>query len=205
MTRKTEHADWAQVIGTYDLKAARGEIRSMLPTKRTSGWHKGGEDRVRLKGLDAAGTVLFDIAVNPLTPSCGAIGDQRLFQELVPVTPALHSVRLVIDGQETHVHFAGSAEPKGRVSLGAPRAGREHRIPIAGDAPAEPSVSYIVQARPEGDTRWHTMAAGLAELTAVDIDINQFPGAAALDVRVLRTNGLETTEVFQERREFGRP
>jgi hypothetical protein len=47
--------------------------------------------------------------------------------------------------------------------------------------------------------------AGLAEPTAVDVDINQFPGAAALDVRVLRTNGLETTEIFQERRQFRRP
>ena len=35
-----------------------------------------------------------------------------------------------------------------------------------------------------------------------DVDINQFDGASALDVRVLRTNGLETTEIFNERREF---
>jgi hypothetical protein len=34
------------------------------------------------------------------------------------------------------------------------------------------------------------------------VDIDQFPGASAIDVRVLRSNGLETTEIFRERREF---
>jgi hypothetical protein len=46
------------------------------------------------------------------------------------------------------------------------------------------------------------MATGLERPDVADVDVNQFPGASAIDMRVLRSNGLETTEIFHERREF---
>ncbi|NBJ10932.1 hypothetical protein [Microvirga arsenatis] len=202
MARKMDYGDWAQIIGTFDLSARRGTILSMLPTKVAFASLEGGEERVRVKGVDEAGAVLFDLAVNPMTVSCGIAGSDRMFEEFVPVTPSLRYVRLFIDGIEVSQYAPGSAEPKGQVELAAPAPGREHHIPLSGNAPAEPNVSYLLQVRPDGDTRWHTMAAGLDRPNVADVDINQFPGASALEIRVLRSNGLETTEVFQERREF---
>lgn len=204
MARKMEYGDWAQVIGTYDLTARRGAILSMLPTKIAFASLEGGEERVRLKGLAENEEILFDLAVNPMTPSCGPRGSDRMFEEFVPVTPSLLYVRLFVDGIETAHFEPGSPEPKGQVELAEPSRGREHHIPVTGDTPAEPNVSYVLQVRPGGDKRWHTMAAGLERPNVADVDINQFAGAAAIDVRVLRNNGLETVEVFHERREFGK-
>jgi hypothetical protein len=200
--RRMDYGEWAQIIGTYDLPARRGTILSMLPTKVAFASLEGGEERVRLKGLGEGDEVLFDLAVNPMTASCGTRGNDRMFEEFVPVTSTLRQVKLFVDGAEASQYSPGTAEPQGQVEFATPLPGREHHIPLSGDVPAEPNVSYVLQVRPEGDTRWHTMAAGLERPNAADVDINQFPGASAMDVRVLRTNGLETTEVFNERREF---
>ncbi|OWK22199.1 hypothetical protein AJ88_15805 [Mesorhizobium amorphae CCBAU 01583] len=98
MERKMEYGDWAQVVGTYDLKARRGTLLSMLPTKVAFASKDGGEDRAHLKGFDENEKVLFDLAVNPMTASCGVQGKDRMFEEYVPVTPALAQVKLFIDG-----------------------------------------------------------------------------------------------------------
>jgi hypothetical protein len=202
VARKMEYGNWAQVIGTYDLEARRGVILSMLPAKVAFASLEGGDDRVHLKGLGENEEILFDLAVNPMTPSCGIRGRDRMFEEFVPVTPNLQYVKLFVDGIETSQYAPGSPKPIGKVELAKPVHGREHHIPLAGDVPAEPNVSYVLQVRPEGDARWHTMAVGLDRPNTADVDINQFAGASALDVRVLRSSGLDTVEVFHERREF---
>src|SRR5687768_257023 len=71
MARRMEYGNWAQVIGSFDLGARRGAILSMLPAKVAFASGEGGEERVRLKGLGEGDEVLFDLAVNPLEPSCG--------------------------------------------------------------------------------------------------------------------------------------
>jgi hypothetical protein len=141
MQRKMEYGTWAQVIGKDDLPARRGAIVSMLPTKVAFASLEGGEDRVRLKGLGENQEVLFDLAVNPLTPSCGVVGSERMFEEFVPVSAGLRYVKLFVDGLETAEYAPGNSQPKGEVKLAEPIQGREHHIPLAGDAPAEPNVS----------------------------------------------------------------
>lgn len=202
MTRKMDYGNWAQVIGAYDLTVRKGEIQSMMPASIAFASLPGGEERVRLRGLDQDEAMLFDLAVNPLTPSCGVVGERRVFEEYVPVTPKLATVRLYIDGVPAADYAPGSPEPRGQLEIAPTRGASPYRLPIEGDVEEEPGVSYVVQARPDGDRRWHTLAAGLLQ-PKVQVDINQFPGAKALDVRVLRTNGLETSEVLHERRVFG--
>jgi hypothetical protein len=199
-----EYGDWAQVIGTYDLAARHGAILSMQPSKVAFASIEGGEDRVRLKGLDENGQELFDLAVNPMTPSCGTPGESRMFEEFVPVQEQLKLVRLYIDGVETAAYAPGRPQPAVKVSLGQPLADKLHRIPIETDAPApvEANVSYLLQVRPGGDSRWHTMATGMDRPDAVEVDVNQFPGAKSLEIRVLRTNGLETTTILETQRVF---
>jgi hypothetical protein len=202
MARKMDYGDWAQVIGSYDLGARSGEILSMLPAKLAFAALSGGEDRIHLKGVDKDQNVLFDLAVNPMTPSCGPVGNDRLFEEFVPVTSALEEVKLFIDGVETSHYAPGSSQPKGTVTLAAPAPGREHHIPLSSDAPREANVTYVLQVRPEGDTKWHTMAADLDHPDAANVDINQFPGASAIEIRILRSDGFKTTPVFEKRQQF---
>lgn len=202
MARRMEYGDWAQVIGTFDLEARRGQILSMLPTKVAFASLEGGEERVRLKGFGPSDQVLFDLAVNPMTTSCGVQGSERMFEEYVPVTAALEYLRLFVDGTEASGYAPGSTPPAPEISFAAPAVEKLHRIPLTADAAPEPNVSYILQVRPEGDSRWHTMAVGLPRPDAADIDVNQFPGASALEVRILQNNGKETSEVFHERRAF---
>ncbi|WP_327440614.1 hypothetical protein [Pseudomonas donghuensis] len=202
--RKMEYGDWAQVIGTFDSNAGRGQILSMQPSKVAFASIAGGEERVRLKGFDADGGVLFDLAVNPMAPSCGNIQSSRMFQEFVPIHNQLKEIRLYIDGGEAATFAPGMAQQHIKLSLGKSLAGKLHRIPIEVDGvpPAEANVTYLLQVRPEGDERWHTMATGMDRPDAVEVDINQFPGAKALSIRILRTNGLTTTTVLETRREF---
>lgn len=202
--RKMEYGDWAQIIGTFDLVARRGEILSMQPSKVAFTSIEGGEDRVRIKGLDEDGEVLFDLAVNPMTPSCGNTGTSRMFEEFVPVPDQLKVVRLFVDGAEAAIYAPGMTQQHLKLSLGQPLVGKQHRIPIEADGapPIEANVTYLLQVKPEGDNRWHTMATGMDRPDAVEVDVNQFPGAKTLEVRVLRTNGLATTTVLETTREF---
>lgn len=202
MARKMEYGDWAQVVGKFDLEAGTGAILSMLPAKVAFSSLDGGEQRVLLKGLAEDQSMIFELAVNPLKPSCGVTGSEFMFEEFVPVTPKLQDVKLFINGNEVANFVPGAPEPKGQLTLGAALENRLHHIPLDGDVPAEENVSYSLQVRPEGDTRWHTMAAGLNKPSMADVDINQFPGAAAIDIRVLRTNGLETKEILSENKKF---
>ncbi|MGF6513016.1 hypothetical protein ABH912_000482 [Pseudomonas sp. BT76 TE3572] len=202
--RKMEYGDWAQVIGTFDLATRRGEILSMQPAKVAFTSIEGGENRVRIKGLDEDGKVLFDLAVNPMTPSCGNTGTSRMFEEFVPVQEQLKVVRLYVDGAEAAIYAPGMAQQHLKLFLANPLADKQHRIPIdaEGAPPIEANVTYLLQVKPEGDKRWHTMATGMERPDAVEVDVNQFPGAKALEIRILRTNGLATTTVLETRREF---
>ncbi len=202
--RKMEYGDWAQVIGTFDLANRRGEILSMQPSKIAFTSIESGEDRVRIKGLDEDGTVLFDLAVNPMTPSCGNTGTSRMFEEFVPVQEQLKVVRLYVDGAEAAIYAPGMAQQDLKLFLGHPLDGKQHRIPIDTESapPIEANVTYMLQVKPDGDKRWYTMATGMERPDAVEVDINQFPGAKSLEIRILRTNGLATTTVLETKREY---
>jgi hypothetical protein len=202
MARKLNYGDWAQVIGTYDLASRSGSILSMLPANLAFESLAGSEDRVRLKGVDEQEKVLFDLAVNPLRPSCGPVGTTVMFEEFVPVTDRLRYVKLFVDGVETSHYAPGTPPPTGSVDLANPVAGREHHIPLSSTTTVEPNITYILQVRPDGDTRWHTMAAGIDRPDEANVDINQFPGASAIDVRILQSNGFQTTTILEKRHEF---
>jgi len=202
MTRKMEYGDWAQVIGTFDLGARRGAILSMLPTRTAFASLEGGEPRVRLKGLSASEAELFDLAVNPLKPSCGPVGPEQMFEEFVPVTPELAEVLLFIDDVRAAAYQPGRVATPAAIALSAPNPSKPNRLPLHSEGAPQTNVSYVLQVRPDGDRRWHTMATGLAQPSIGDVDVNQFPGAEALDIRVLQTDGLATQEVFQTRRTF---
>jgi hypothetical protein len=202
MARKMEYGDWAHVIGTFDLAAKRGTILSMQPAKVALTSTVGGEEHARLKGFDAAGKVLFDLAVHPMRNSCAVQSNERMFEEYVPVQDALTTLKLFVAGVPASEYAPGRPSPPKSIKMGAAAPQSLHRIPLESETPPEKNVTYTVQVRPQGDERWHTMGVNLPTPAVGEIDINQFPGAAALDIRVLQSDGITKKEVFRDRREF---
>ena len=193
---------WAQVIGSYDLEAKTGSIKSVQPTTLAFTPLEGGEDRVHVKGFGAGKSALFDLAVNPLRISCGDGGNELMFEEFIPVTKRLKTVRLYVDGTEVARHEPGASAPPRRISLGRPDPTAPNRFSMRAEVAPTPGVSYTVQVRPEGDERWQTIGTGLEKPDAASVDINQFPGAKRLDIRVLQTDGFSSEEIFRETKAY---
>ena len=199
---RVQQGKWAQVVGSYDLEAKTGSITSVQPTTLAFAPLEGGDDRVRVMGFGTGKSPLFDLAVNPLRISCGDAGNELMFEEFVPVTKRLKTVRLYVDGTEVARYEAGASPPPRRMSLGSRDAKAPNRLSMRAEVAPTPGVSYTVQVRPEGDERWQTIGAGLERPDATNVDINQFPGAKRLDIRVLQTDGFSSEEVFRETKAF---
>jgi hypothetical protein len=202
MTRKLEHGSWAQVLGTFDLESKSGAITSLQPARLAFKSVEGGEERLRIKGFDNMGQILFDEAVNPMRNSCLPRDNAGTFEEFVPVTPSLEVLRLFIDGTEVADYRPGRLVEPSNITMGFPVADKPHRIPIRGQSVAEPNVTYTIQARPKGDNIWHTVGIGLPSIDLGEVDINQFPKAQKIEIRILQTNGLNEREVFHDEKEF---
>jgi len=199
---RVQKGKWAQVVGAFDLVAKTGSITSVQPTTLAFAPLEGGEDRVHVKGFGTGKSALFDLAVNPLRISCGNAGNELMFEEFIPVTARLKTVRLYVDGAEVARYEPGLSAPPRRVSLGPPDPEAPHRLSMRAEVAPTPGVSYTVQVRPEGDERWHTLGAGLEKPDATKIDINQFPGAKRLDIRILQTDGFRSEEIFRETKQY---
>lgn len=55
-------------------------------------------------------------------------------------------------------------------------------------------MTYTVQARAAGENVWQTLAVG-RNAPDIEVDVNQFPSAEKIQVRVLMTNGFEQRTV----------
>jgi hypothetical protein len=197
MAREIREHKWAQVLGTFDLEAGQAQITSVQPAIAASRSIEGGEERIRLKGFDQAGRELFDLAVNPMHNSCAPRQDAGTFEEFIPVTDALQIIKLFVDGQETADFVPGHPVEVADVQFGVAPADKPHMIPLSGATAPADNVSYTVQARPAGEALWQTVGIGLPTVEAAAIDINQFPGAEKIEVRILQNNGLSETEIYR--------
>jgi hypothetical protein len=197
MAREIREHKRAQVLGTFDLEAGQAQITSVQPALAASRSIEGGEERIRIKGFDQVGRELFDLAVNPMHNSCAPRQDAGSFEEFVPVTDDLQIIRLFVDGEETANFVPGRPVAAAAVRFGVAPADKPHVIPLSGATAPADNVSYTVQARPAGEALWQTVGIGLPTIEAGEIDINQFPGAEKIEVRILQNNGFSETEVYR--------
>lgn len=190
---------WAQVLGAYDLEAGQAQITSVQPATSGARSLSGGEERVRVKGFNQTGDELFDLAVNPMQNSRAPRPNAGTFEEFILVTDDLKVIRLYIDGEEAADFVPGSPAPVAGTHLGSAPEDRPHVIPLTGAATSSATnVSYTIQARPNDDTLWQTIGIGLPTIEAGEIDINQFPGAKTIHVRILQNDGFSETEVYRD-------
>lgn len=188
---------FAHVAGTFDLVAKKGTIDYVTPVSVAAESNDFEDEHILLIGESAQQGQIFQKAVNPQRNSCAPQSTQGTFEEYVPVTPDLANLRLTIDGVTAAEFSRGQRSIPGNLALGPPNPSSPHRIPVKPAAAAKPAlnVTYTVQAKADGAS-WQTVALGLP-LPATDIDVNQFPGAKRLEIRVLQSDGFEESEVFR--------
>lgn len=202
MTETITQGAFAHVTGTFDLKEKTGSIDYVTPVSTATAFLAGGDDRVRVVGVDRNNTVLFNQPANPRRNSCAPDASSGAFEEYVPVCAELALIRLFVEGELAAEYRRG--EPNsGAIALGAPAAGAGagHRLTLASGLAPAPGVTYTVQARGSGQDRWQTIGIGLFS-PSTEVDVNQFPGAKAIELRVLQSDGFSEQEVFKETKTF---
>jgi hypothetical protein len=197
--------DFAHVVGTFDLAARKGTIDFVTPVRTAIDKPRLTDEGIHLIGENAAGGKLFDVQVNPQRNSCAPHAEQGTFEEYLPVTPELAVIRLTIRG-DTVARFTRGTKPSvaaGALALGPPDPSRPNRLPLVATAEhaATPGVTYTVQAMAEGASSWQTLALGLKSPTT-HVDVNQFPGAKSVRIRVLQSDGFSESQIFEETKKF---
>lgn len=188
------------VIGRFDLETPEGKILRVTPAPQAIEAADAAEDRVHLVGRNDTGKTLFDRAVTPLRNSCAPRATKGLFQEYVPATDDLSNIEISIDGAPLDNFSRPPAAAWRPSAFTVEAAAKPNRLRLAAEAGGPPAgSSFAVQARPAGTTRWFTLAVGL-ERSDAEVDINQFPEAEAIEMRVLQSDGFSETEVFKTTR-----
>jgi hypothetical protein len=205
MTQEVVAGAFAHVVGTFDLTSRIGTIDYVTSVKVAQRRDEADEDGqlLHLRGLTAEGKVVFDVAVHPQHNSCAPDLSRGTFEVIVPAHPELQRLVLEIEGEPAASFRRGDRAGESALSLGPPDPAEPNRMRInavSGAAPSE-GVSYTVQAKASEAGRWETIAVGLP-VPDSSVDINQFPGANEVEVRVLRSDGFSEDVIFQERRRF---
>lgn len=203
MPSRISDGSYAHVTGTFDLEQKTGTIDYVTPVKVAVKPMDFTDEGIRLRGMDGAGTQLFDKSVKPQRNSCAPHATTGTYDEYVPVTPELQQVELVIK-QAVAARFKRGPQAQGAVVMGAPDPAAPHRFSVraaGAAAPAPTGVTYTVQAKAEQDPNWQTIAVGLNAPTT-EVDVNQFPGAKSVNVRVLQSDGFSEKQIFQDTKTF---
>jgi hypothetical protein len=193
---------FAHVAGTFDLANKTGTIDFVTPVSLATASNDFENEQIHLIGESRQESQLFDKPVNPQRNSCAPHASRGTYEEYIPVSPELARIRLTIDGVTAAQFLRGHGAAPGNLAFGSPNPAAPHRMSITATAPVKPAaaVTYTVLARADG-APWRTVALGLPLPTA-DVDVNQFPGAKHLEIRVLQSDGFEETEVFRQVKSF---
>jgi hypothetical protein len=202
MPTRIIRGSFAHVAGTFNLSDRSGTIDYVTPVKTATESADLENEGIHLIGEDQRQRQLFDRIVNPQRNSCAPHAEKGTFEEFVPVSPELHKIRLTIHGGTAAEFVRGQKTALAPMSLGAPDPNAPHKMPLVvpPGTGARPGITYSVQAKAD-NAPWQTLAVGLAMPTA-HVDVNQFPGAKKVEIRVLQSDGFSETEVFRDDKTF---
>lgn len=186
---------FVHVVAALDLQAGTGQILYVSPAAIALEGAASNDHGVELQFNDTAGQILFSRTPQVLINACEDAAAPRtgMVNEAVPFVEGMKEALLLINGQVQSRYVAGALDPPADagIVLSEPLPDSPHRRRIAGPPEARRSgVAYTIQARPAGAAVWQTIAAGRAA-PDVEVNLNQFPSAAKVELRVLMTNGFE--------------
>lgn len=159
--------------------------------------------RVELQFIDAEGRQLFSHTPQLQIASCDDSSDlayEGLINESVSYVNDIKEIRLFVNENEQSRYVAGdfaqAVDPG--VALGGPLPDSPHRRGLTARPDAsESGFTYTIQARPVGESQWQTISVGRST-PDIDVNVNQFPSAERIDVRVLKTNGVDEEVILEE-------
>jgi len=190
-----------QVVGVFEPEKKTGEILGLQPAIAGADMPIPEETGLSLAVLDQNENVLSEVAVKPEFGSCGDETEVGTFQAFVEAPDAAQAVSLRYEGEEIARMAPGPAEHAAEsFGFGIREA---HTIPLEQETPADPNATYTLQAREKGTKIWETIDIGLDRPDAGRVDLNQFPGASAVEVRVLKSSGFDAVEIDRSEIDFG--
>lgn len=192
---------WIQVVGVFDTENAKGEISGVQPALPAYTPTAPKTSELSLAVLDGDDNVLFETPVEPELGSCDDVVNLATFQGFVDAPPKARAISLRLKGKEISRLVSNPAFNASGESFGfGPQ--RDHTVPVISVNQPDPNATYTLQAREKGDPVWQTLDVGLAQPDATSVDINQFPGAKAIEVRFLKSQGFDSVEVSRKEIDF---
>ncbi|GAA6179570.1 hypothetical protein NBRC116594_10080 [Shimia sp. NS0008-38b] len=195
-------ATWIQAVGTFNRADNSGQFVSVQRASESSVSEDQNASSLHISVEDDGGKKLAEIPVSPAFGSCDDVVDVGTFQVFFKLPKDAKIFRLVHEDLEIAIYFTSAQQPTapGTEALGlGPRTG--HSVPLTQAGSPDPDATYTVQAREKGSDLWQTLDIGLDRPDAGQIDLNQFPNAEAIEVRVLKSSGFDLEEI--DRAEIG--
>ena len=191
----------SQIVATINLAKGTGRIEYVQPVAdaASSAENATGDAEATVRIHGAGDTVLAEHPAAVRFESCMEDEDSSGFIDVtVPIPDETEAVSIVYEGS-----VIATYSRRGRPSaLSGMRALRSPEAHVSGlewsSAEAEdPQVTYTVQVSRDQGERWETLAAGRPN-PFVRFQSRDFPGVASLRVRVIATDGFESTAVSEE-------
>ena len=170
---------WLNIVGTVDLTGRTGSIDYVQPLEAEAAPSPVASERVTLQLYDAQGELLGSSAARVKWNACRDEDEHEtgVLDTFVIRPPRLTRIELRIDGDPVAT-FRSGGRPRGDTAL-------------ASSSAADP-IRYNVQISIDKGSHWQTVAVGLSNADAYQINRADFAGVRQLRRRVLATDGLRT-------------
>lgn len=194
---------WIQAVGTFNRADHSGEFVAVQPARESNMLRTQSASGLKISVETEDGQQLAEVPVTPEFGSCDDVVDEGTFQAFFELPEGAKLLRLMYEEQEVAVYAAPVTRrgPAAAEAFGlGPRSG--HVVPLTQAGSADPDATYMLQAREKGTTLWQTLDVGLDRPDAGEVDLNQFPDARGIEVRVLKSSGFDTEEVERTEIDF---
>jgi hypothetical protein len=187
------------VVATVNLTRNQGQIRFVnpVPKGRPSGLEEDSPVVVRVEGVE--GGVLHEHAVRVKLDSELAPEDDRtgLVDAVIAVDAGAKTIELVVGGRVADAFTAAGAPPAVRAARTVVSDDGTLGVALELDRAMEETHTYSIQVSTDQGKTWQTLGVGLKE-PSFSLDRSQFRPGQEVQVRVIATNGFESSVVISE-------
>jgi len=194
--------NWIQVVGIYNRVDNSGEFIGIQPAENVNAPQNLPNTQLVISVENEGGEHLGRVPVTPNYGSCNDVVNEGTFQTFIELPINTSVLRLLHDGQQLAIYRAPILSPTSSPESFGLGVRTDHSVPLTQSSSAEPNSTYTVQARERGSSIWQTLDIGLDRPDKGVLDLNQFPGAAVIEVRVLKSSGFKTTEIDRTEIDF---